>query len=91
MDVFGHAAEWTAVALNIAGSWMVGSTHERYQRRGFALLLCSNVAWMGWSWYDGAWGLFSMQIAFIAINIRGMRNHADHARSSDVQGKGPTR
>jgi len=74
MDV-GLATEWTAVLLNLAGAWWVGSLKDREQRRGFAFLLAANLAWMAWSWQHSAWGLFTMQIAFIGLNVRGIVNH----------------
>ena len=80
---FGMVSEWSAVLLNLAGAWWVGSLNDREQRRGFAFLLAANAAWMAWSWHQGAWGLFTMQIAFIGLNIRGITNHLRPRRRAE--------
>lgn len=68
--------QWPAMAVTIAAAWCVASTHATRRRLGFWLFLASNVLWIAWGWFAGAWALILLQVALAFLNVRGARKQA---------------
>ena len=63
--------EWPAMAITVAGAWMVASKRKFNRNWGFWLFLVSNALWIVWAIDDHAYGLICLQISLACINIRG--------------------
>lgn len=68
--------QWPAMAVTIAAAWCVASTRKSRRRLGFWLFLASNVLWIAWGWFAGAFALIVLQVALAFLNIRGARKQA---------------
>lgn len=66
-----NALQWPAMAVTVAAAWMVGAQQKRRRLIGFVLFLLSNVLWIVWGWYAGAWALVVLQLALALTNTRG--------------------
>jgi hypothetical protein len=60
------------MVVTIAATWMVASLSRRQRIYGFWIFLLSNVLWISWGWLADAYALIILQIALIAMNIRGV-------------------
>ena len=65
--------QWPAMALTLAASWCVASSHASRRNVGFWLFIVSNVVWGVWGIYAHAYALVVLQVGLAALNIRGMR------------------
>jgi hypothetical protein len=65
--------QWPAMALTLAASWWVASSHASRRNVGFWLFLGSNVLWAAWGLYAHAYALVLLQLGLFALNVRGMR------------------
>ncbi len=70
-----HQLQWPAMIATVAAAWLIGSQSKRKRKAGFWCFLLSNALWIVWGWHDGAHGLIVLQIALIAMNIRGARKN----------------
>ncbi|MGH8790094.1 MAG: hypothetical protein ACREYA_34110, partial [Cupriavidus necator] len=73
MDWWLEAAQWPAMVVTVVATWLVGSRRSARRRAGFWVFLASNVLWIAWGWHGGAYALIVLQLALIAMNLRGMR------------------
>ena len=71
MNELLDAVQWPAMAVTVAASWLVGSTHRHRRSAGFWLFLASNALWIAWGWHAAAWALVVLQVCLAAMNIRG--------------------
>jgi hypothetical protein len=60
-----------AMAMSVAASWLVGSSHQARRCAGFSVFLLSNAPWVLWGLYGSAPALIALQVALTAMNIRG--------------------
>ena len=60
-----------AMAVTITAAWLVASTQKSQRNAGFWVFLLSNLLWIIWAAYDGAYALLTLQIGLAAMNIRG--------------------
>lgn len=67
--------QWPAMAVTVAAAWLVGSQRRWRRVAGFWSFLLSNVLWVAWGWYAGAWALVVLQAALAIMNIRGVRRN----------------
>ena len=65
--------QWPAMLVTITAAWFVASTQRRRRRVGFWLYLVSNVLWIAWGLHTRAYALVVLQVALMAMNIRGER------------------
>lgn len=65
--------QWPAMALTLAASWWVASSHAQRRNVGFWLFMASNVLWAAWGLYAHAYALVLLQLGLVALNVRGMR------------------
>lgn len=63
--------QWPAMVATIAASGLITSSRQRRKNWGFWVFLASNVLWVVWGWYSGAYALVTMQFCLAALNIRG--------------------
>lgn len=75
MDTVLDATQWPAMAATLIAAWLVGSRSARKRRWGFGWFILSNVLWIAWGWYAGAYALIALQVGLFAINIRGGRKN----------------
>ncbi|WP_421682902.1 hypothetical protein HKW98_18215 [Stutzerimonas urumqiensis] len=75
--------QWPAMVVTVVAAWMIGSLRPGRRMFGFWCFLLSNLLWVIWGWYAGAWALITLQVCLAAMNIRGLRknDHADGASS----------
>jgi hypothetical protein len=63
------------MTVTLLASYLVASRTERFREAGFWWFLASNVLWVVWGLFDGAYALVVLQIGLAAINIRGVRKN----------------
>lgn len=71
MDGLLTALQWPAMAVTVAASWLVGSSHKARRRAAFWLFGVSNVLWVAWGLHSGATALVVLQFCLAALNVRG--------------------
>ena len=72
------ALQWPAMVVTVIAAWLVASQRKFKRNWGFWLFLASNVLWIAWGWYDGAWALIFLQLCLAFLNIRGaMKNRTE--------------
>ena len=69
------ALQWPAMAVTLAGAWLVASKSRRRRLAGFWVFLASNVLWVIWAVQARAWALLALQIGLAFMNIRGERRN----------------
>jgi hypothetical protein len=67
-----HLLQWPAMIVTLLASYLVASKTERRREAGFWWFLASNVLWIVWGLFDGAYALVVLQVGLAAINIRGV-------------------
>ncbi len=66
-----NTIQWPAMAATVVAAWLVASQSKRRREAGFWIFLLSNVLWVIWGLYDGAYALITLQVALAALNVRG--------------------
>ncbi len=66
------AIQWPAMAVTVAASWLVGSTHRHRRLFGFWVFLASNALWVAWGLHGHAPALIVLQLCLAVMNVRGM-------------------
>ena len=72
MDEFLDLLQWPAMAVSLYAAFMVGSKKAGKRIFGFWMFILSNVLWIVWGLHDEAWALISLQVALMAMNVRGI-------------------
>jgi hypothetical protein len=72
MDEFIDFLQWPAMAISLYAAFMVGSKKAGKRIFGFWAFILSNVLWIVWGVHDEAWALISLQVALMAMNVRGI-------------------
>jgi len=72
MDGFLDFLQWPAMAVSLFAAFMIGSKKAGKRVFGFWMFILSNVLWIIWGVHDEAWALISLQVALMAMNIRGI-------------------
>ena len=72
MDGFIDFLQWPAMAVSLIAAYLVGAKRAERRILGFWTFIFSNVLWIIWGWHDGAWALITLQLALMAMNIRGI-------------------
>jgi len=85
MDQWLEAAQWPAMVVTVVATWLVGSRSIARRRAGFWVFLASNVLWIAWGWHGDAHALIVLQLALIAMNLRGMREARKAWRAASQQ------
>jgi hypothetical protein len=70
-----HQLQWPAMIATVVAAWLIGSQSKPRRKVGFWCFLLSNALWIVWGWHDDAHALIVLQIALVALNIRGARKN----------------
>ncbi len=74
--------QWPAMAVTVAGAWLVASQSKRKRNIAFWVFIVSNVLWIFWGLHDHAYALIFLQLCLAGTNIRGtLKNHVNRART----------
>jgi hypothetical protein len=71
--------QWPAMVLTAIAAWLVGSRSEARRNSGFWMFLLSNLLWVVWGFYAGAYALIILQVCLAALNIRGAQKNDPEA------------
>ena len=72
MGEFLDLLQWPAMAVSLYAAFMVGSKKAGKRIFGFWMFILSNIMWIIWGVHDEAWALISLQVALMAMNVRGI-------------------
>jgi len=72
MDGFIDFLQWPAMVVSLYAAFLIGSKRAERRVFGFWMFILSNVMWIIWGLHDGAWALITLQVALMAMNIRGI-------------------
>jgi hypothetical protein len=72
MEEFLDFLQWPAMAVSLYAAFMIGSKKAGKRIFGFWMFILSNVLWIVWGLHDEAWALISLQVALMAMNVRGI-------------------
>ena len=64
--------QWPAMAVTLYAAYLIGSKRADRRVFGFCMFILGNVLWIVWGWQDEAWALITLQVALMAMNIRGI-------------------
>ena len=66
------ALQWPALAVTVFAAWLVASSDEHRRRKGFWMMMFSNLLWIAWAWSAQAWALMVLQFVLAYMNVRGV-------------------
>jgi hypothetical protein len=72
MDGLLDFLQWPAMVISLVAAYLIGSKRADRRVLGFWTFIFSNLLWIVWGWHDGAWALITLQLALMAMNIRGI-------------------
>lgn len=72
MEEFIDFLQWPAMLVTLFAAYLIGSKRAKRRVFGFTMFILSNILWIIWGWHDGAWALITLQLALMAMNIRGI-------------------
>jgi hypothetical protein len=72
MEEFLDLLQWPAMAVSLYAAFMIGSKNAGKRIFGFWMFILSNLLWIVWGFHDEAWALISLQVALMAMNVRGI-------------------
>jgi len=72
MEGFLDFLQWPAMAVSLYAAFMIGSKKAGKRIFGFWMFIVSNIMWIIWGLHDEAWALISLQVALMAMNVRGI-------------------
>jgi hypothetical protein len=72
MEEFLDFLQWPAMAVSLYAAFMIGSKKAGKRIFGFWMFILSNLLWIIWGFHDEAWALISLQVALMAMNVRGI-------------------
>ena len=72
MGEFLDLLQWPAMAVSLYAAFMIGSKKPGKRIFGFWMFILSNVLWIVWGVHDEAWALIALQVALMAMNVRGI-------------------
>ena len=68
--------QWPAMVVTVLAAWLIGSQRPARRMFGFICFSLSNVLWVIWGAYAGAYALIVLQICLFLMNLRGLRKNA---------------
>jgi len=69
--------QWPAMLVTVVAAWMIGSSRPGRRMGGFVCFGLSNVLWVIWGLYAGAFALIVLQICLFLMNLRGFKKNLD--------------
>ena len=64
--------QWPAMVVTVFAAWLVASSNEHRRRKGFWMMMLSNLLWIAWAWSAQAWALMALQFVLAYMNVRGV-------------------
>ena len=69
------ALQWPAMVVTLISAWLVACKAKPKRNLGFYFFVVSNILWMIWGWFDGAYALIVMQTGLLILNVLGVLNN----------------
>lgn len=85
MDEFLDFLQWPAMAVSLYAAYLIGSQRAGRRVFGFWMFILSNLLWIVWGVHDEAWALIALQVALMAMNIRGIWKNDSHESTPSAQ------
>ncbi|SDV09895.1 YgjV family protein [Pseudomonas vancouverensis] len=71
--------QWPAMVVTVLAAWLIASQRPSKRMTGFICFILSNILWVIWGAYAGAYALILLQISLFLMNLRGLKkNHKGH-------------
>ncbi|MBP5956099.1 YgjV family protein [Pseudomonas anatoliensis] len=68
--------QWPAMVVTVLAAWLIGSQRPRRRMIGFVCFSVSNVLWVIWGFYAGAYALIVLQVCLFLMNLRGLKKNS---------------
>ncbi|WP_338801915.1 YgjV family protein [Pseudomonas sp. RSB 5.4] len=68
--------QWPAMVVTVLAAWLIGSQRPRRWMIGFVCFSVSNVLWVIWGFYAGAYALIVLQVCLFLMNLRGLKKNS---------------
>ncbi|WP_313705897.1 hypothetical protein [Massilia sp.] len=85
MDEFLDFLQWPAMAVSLYAAYLIGSQRAGRRVFGFWMFILSNLLWIVWGVHDEAWALIALQVALMAMNIRGIWKNDAHESTPSAE------
>ncbi|WP_447904048.1 hypothetical protein [Pseudomonas serbica] len=73
------------MVVTLLAAWLIGSQRPGRRMSGFVCFSLSNVLWVIWGVYAGAYALIVLQICLFLMNLRGLRNNSKGKENEQAQ------
>ncbi|WP_131107284.1 hypothetical protein [Pseudomonas sp. Sample_10] len=73
------------MAVTILAAWLIGSQRPGRRMTGFMCFSLSNVLWVIWGLYAGAYALIILQVCLSLMNLRGLRKNSKEKENEQSQ------
>lgn len=67
--------QWPAMVITVIAAWYVGSQRRRRRVIAFWCFILSNLLWVVWGLYAGAYALVVLELTLCAMNLRGVKKN----------------
>ncbi|MDH2076897.1 hypothetical protein N5K12_00910 [Pseudomonas atacamensis] len=67
--------QWPAMVVTVLAAWLIGSQRPKRRMTGFVCFSVSNVLWVIWGAYAGAYALIVLQVCLFLMSLRGLRKN----------------
>ncbi|WP_430962614.1 hypothetical protein [Pseudomonas orientalis] len=64
------------MVVTVLAAWLIGSQRPRRRMIGFVCFSVSNVLWVIWGFYAGAYALIVLQVCLFLMNLRGLKKNS---------------
>jgi hypothetical protein len=68
--------QWPAMIVTVLAAWLIGSQRPGRRMIGFVCFSVSNVLWVIWGFYAGAYALIVLQVCLFLMNLRGLKKNS---------------
>lgn len=72
MEDFIALLDWPAMAISLLAAWVMASRKAEKRVWAFWMYLAGNIMWIAWGWGEEAWALIVLNLALMALNVRGI-------------------
>lgn len=73
------------MAVSLYAAYLIGSQRAGRRVFGFWMFILSNLLWIVWGVHDEAWALIALQVALMAMNIRGIWKNDSHESTPSAE------
>ncbi|WP_437128627.1 hypothetical protein [Pseudomonas antarctica] len=74
------------MAVTVLAAWLIGSQRPGRRMTGFVCFSLSNVLWVIWGAYAGAYALIVLQVCLFLMNLRGFSKNSKGKKSEQFPG-----